>query len=301
MKIIHSRATTAFLAIAVIFQINFAGDDPSNFSPEDFGGPIWALDAPYMAAVVDVQNLAGYNHSVWAKPANSNCGDAYFGEEFVRYKGPNLAGVHPDVSHTRQGDKDSWLVMKFYIPPGQGGYYRMAVQKCHVLHDGDNDCWVGYIGMPKSVVIGRYGWGTQGQWSWGGLQTHTPPYIYSMEAHPDGFMLDEGVNAVYVAGRSIGFEISRIAVYKADPGISGYVTRGISPHAQEWNKTNNVEADSPRSLSTKLQVQANTYSGDFYTLTGKKISKDKISTIKNIGTRQLMISPESKQVLFLTK
>lgn len=221
------RYPNALIAVltAALSTAAVAGDNPSNLSPSQLPGDVYLLHETHLAAIVEAENLPGANSSSWTfetaatRPEN---GDNYTGDHFLRYVGPQFTGVHPDESHTRQGDKDTWLVFKVRIPAGQGGLYKMLVRKSHVLHDGDNDCWIGFIGMPQSTPIGRYGWGPRGYFSWGNM---------TMEDNKDGFPLSEGLNAVYVAGRSKDFCVDRISIYKADGGLKGYASSTQAPES----------------------------------------------------------------------
>ncbi|MBD3242071.1 MAG: hypothetical protein GF331_15885 [Chitinivibrionales bacterium] len=226
----HSRSLILTL-IATLTAAAFAGDNPSNLSPSQMPGETYLLHETYLAAIVEAEKLPGAQSSSWVfetdatRPEN---GDNYLGDGFLRYVGPRFTGVHPDADHTRQGDKDTWLVFKVKIPAGQGGMYKMLVRKSHVLEDGDNDCWIGFIGMPQSTPIGRYGWGGRGTFNWGNT---------NMEDNPDGFPLVAGLNAVYVAGRSKDFCVDRISIYKAEGGLIGYAQSLIAPESPTEGST----------------------------------------------------------------
>lgn len=212
-------------AVLAVSASGFAGDDPTDLSPSSMPGDVYVLDEQYLSAIVEAEKLPGSNSSSWVhetsatRPQN---GTNYLGDGFVRYVGPTFTGVHPDANHTRQGDKETWLVFKVRIPSGQGGLYKMLVRKSHILEDGDNDCWIGYIGMPSNVPIGRYGWGARETFSWGNM---------NMEDNPDGFQLNAGLNAVFVAGRSKNFCVDRIAIYKAQGGNASYARNINAPES----------------------------------------------------------------------
>lgn len=236
VKRVHERVLqTVGLVVALGALGAVAGDDPSNFSPSQFPGEVYQMDPQGLYAIVNVENLPASNHRNWKaedRTTRPEYGRNHVGDHFFTYQGPKYVGVHPDTDHSRQGDKDSWLVFKFMVPQGQGGYYKMLVRKSHLLHDGDNDCWVGYIGMPKSVVIGRYGWGARNYFTWGNT---------NMEDNRKGFQLSEGLNAVYVGGRSQGFAVCRIAVYKASGGDESAAENTATPESPVVGATSTVD------------------------------------------------------------
>ncbi|MBD3240742.1 MAG: hypothetical protein GF331_09175 [Chitinivibrionales bacterium] len=240
-------SASVVLTLAVVLGAR-AGDDPSDYSPADFPGPVYQVDPAGLYAVVDIENLPAVQTSAWSQENNSTApeyGNNYTGTHFYIYRGPNYTGSHPDANHTRQGDKNTWLTFKVHIPSGGAGLYKMAVYKSHLLHDGDNDCWIGYIGMPASVPIGRYGWGARDRFSWGNQ---------SMEDNRDGFALEEGLNAVYVGGRSKGFAVSRIAIYKATGGNKTKALNPSTPQSSPFNQNDNQAPSTPQNLAITGQT-----------------------------------------------
>ncbi|RPI20677.1 MAG: hypothetical protein EHM61_26540 [Acidobacteria bacterium] len=122
------------------------------------------------------------------------------------------AGV--DQTGTEQGPADEWLIIRLKVH--KAGRYRVDLRNYHFTNDGnfccsvaakdrDIDCWVGVVGrggLPEAPVR-RSGDslkdGAGFSWLDWGVQA---------------FDLKAGENTLYVAGRSPGFGIDRIAIYR---------------------------------------------------------------------------------------
>ncbi len=133
----------------------------------------------------------------------------YSGDAYLLWQGPNRSVTHDgrggndDYTNERQGPQDEWLIVRVLI--SHPGFYRVNARNYHVKEDGDNDAWVWIVGQEISDwnPVRRMGDslndGKGFTWlDWGERK----------------FWLKAGVNNIYIGGRSIGFGIDRIAIYR---------------------------------------------------------------------------------------
>lgn len=137
----------------------------------------------------------------------------FHGSGFLEWAGPdrtrslNGNGADTDALHTAQGPREAFLIVSLHVD--QPGPYLLNLRNIHRQKDGDNDVWAALLGHRASPdqPIFRMGDshrdGTGFTWLDWGVRT---------------FQLRAGLNHIYVAGRSRGFGIDQIAVYRAgDP------------------------------------------------------------------------------------
>jgi hypothetical protein len=131
-------------------------------------------------------------------------------------------GGNDDYLHVRQGAPEHWLILRVMVD--EPGAYRLDVRNRHAKADGDNDCWVGYMGQRA---------------------TRTNPIKRLGDSHRDGkdftwldwgvptFQFKKGLNEVYVGGRSKGFGIDRVVLYKdADEAAKARALSEDAPRAE---------------------------------------------------------------------
>lgn len=139
--------------------------------------------------------------------------EGYSGSGYLEWQGPDrtvsiegLGGNH-DSLYVRQGPQNEWLIVRVNVT--EPGRYKVNAQNIHQREDGDNDAWVNLVDFKpdplQKEVISRMG-----------------------DSHQDGkgftwldwgvreFELEAGINNIFIGGRSIGFGLDRIAIYKAD-------------------------------------------------------------------------------------
>lgn len=205
-----------FLPFAIIATATAldAGDSPKDFSESDFDTPTYQMSDGY--AIIEAESLPlSDNWEMRKDPSapNKGCGgelppNAYTGTGYMRYTGPTLTCAsqgfpegenHNDITQSCQGDKAHWMVFKVFVP--EAGEYAVRPRIYHQERDGDNDYWCHVIGQEGTIkreadcVTHNYTWPT-----WG----------------PHRFQLEQGVNAIYIGGRSNGIGIDRIVVYAAE-------------------------------------------------------------------------------------
>lgn len=130
---------------------------------------------------------------------------------YLKYVGPVTGSGHDqetDHNGTLQGDSADWLIIPVEIK--EPGRYRMNLRNHHMHKDGDNDIWVHIVGWPPPIrrvgdhAVDSFQWLT-----WG------TDWVYWDIEKP-------GVYRFYVAGRSQGFGVDRIAIYNEKAPITMY-------------------------------------------------------------------------------
>lgn len=159
---------------------------------------------------VVVEAEAIEHHSNWVLMTEPT---GYTGEGYLLWQGPNRSetpdgrGGNDDYTNERQGPQEEWLIVRVDVThPGE---YRVDARNIHEKEDGDNDAWVWVVGRPISDwdPVRRMGDslkdGEGFTWlDWGVRK----------------FELEPGVNNLYIGGRSRGFGIDRIAIYRDGDG-----------------------------------------------------------------------------------
>ncbi|GAB5521453.1 MAG: hypothetical protein RhofKO_37040 [Rhodothermales bacterium] len=133
------------------------------------------------------------------------------GRGYLKYVGPVTGSGHDqetDQNGVLQGREADWIVVPVQIrTPGR---YRVNIRNHHMHKDGDNDIWVHIKGWP--LPVRRVGDHAVDSFQW---LTWGPDWVY--------WDIDEpGVYEFYVAGRSHGFGVDRVAVYNESAPITMY-------------------------------------------------------------------------------
>ncbi len=133
------------------------------------------------------------------------------GTGYLKYIGPVTGSGHGqeiDREGKLQGDPNDWLTIPVLI--SEPGRYRIDLRNHHLRKDGDNDIWVHVVGYPLPIrrvgdhAVDSYQWLT-----WG------PEWTYFDLEKP-------GTYTFYIAGRSKGFGIDRIAIYNEKATVEMY-------------------------------------------------------------------------------
>ena len=147
----------------------------------------------------------------------------YLGTGYLKYIGPVTGSGHDqevDREGKLQGDPKDWLIIPVEITvPGR---YRIDLRNHHLHKDGDNDIWVHIVDYP--LPIRRVGDHAVDSFQW---LTWGPEWTY--------FDLDKpGIYKFYIAGRSHGFGVDRIAIYNETATIEMYhrTTQAINQGSQ---------------------------------------------------------------------
>lgn len=139
------------------------------------------------------------------------------GSGYLKYVGPVTGSGHGqeiDEEGKLQGDPADWLVIPVEI--SEPGRYRINLRNHHLKKDGDNDIWVHVIGYPLPIRrVGDHAVDTYQWLTWG------PEWVYFDLEVP-------GTYEFYVAGRSHGFAVDRIAIYNETAPITMYHRSQVS-------------------------------------------------------------------------
>lgn len=178
---------------------------------------VWAIRDGF--AVVEAEAVDRHPH--WVE---RDAPSGFTGTGYIEWQGPDRSrsieglGGNDDGLNVRQGPREQWLILRFLAP--EPGAYRMDVRNWHLRKDGDNDCWVAELGRRATPLR---------------------PIVRLGDSHADGdgftwldwgvqrFEFKEGLNEIYIGGRSRGFGIDRIAVYR--DGDEAARRRALSPDA----------------------------------------------------------------------
>ena len=177
-------------------------------------GPLRAQpDSVYLVTdnivVVEAEDLP---HSAnWRFSGTDNYTGYYTGRGYVTWDGPTQTCAalgkpedthHNDITGECQGNPADWLRVPVYIQ--QVGTYIVDLHNLHLREDGDNDVWTHVVDWPPTIVrVGSHHPGAFDWLSWG------PPI------HSSWGILDvPRVYEFYVAGRSRGFSVDRISIYR---------------------------------------------------------------------------------------
>ncbi|GAB5562445.1 MAG: hypothetical protein SynsKO_40920 [Synoicihabitans sp.] len=131
------------------------------------------------------------------------------GRGFLRYVGPVTGKGHGqeiDEDGRLQPAEEHWI--KIPVQIDEPGRYRVNIRNHHLKKDGDNDIWVHLMGAPPPIR--RVGDHAVESFQW--LTWGTEWVFWDIEK--------PGVYTFYLAGRSRGFGVDRIAVYNESAPIT---------------------------------------------------------------------------------
>ncbi len=163
---------------------------------------IWPVRQGY--TVFEAEDLTYHRH--WILKTDP---EGFTGRGYLEWRGPNHAVTveghfgNNDHLHIRQGSREDWLILRFDV--AEAGAYRLDVRNHHLHVDGDNDTWIaplhkrGERNDPIVRIGDSLGDGPGFSWLDWGVQR---------------FEFERGLNEVRIGGRSIGFGIDRIALYR---------------------------------------------------------------------------------------
>jgi hypothetical protein len=168
---------------------------------------VWKIENGYV--VLEAEHLDYHNHwKLKTKP------QGFTGEGYIEWQGPNRTrsieglGGNDDEIYVRQGPQDEWLIIPVMVK--QPGRYAVNVVNHHELEDGDNDAWVNIIGFRP---YNKDAWDSQVR-RMGDSFDDGEGFTW-LDWGVRELPLEEGLNHIYIGGRSIGWGIDRIAIYKA--------------------------------------------------------------------------------------
>lgn len=230
---------TTFLLIFSLALISIKSiaqtDEPADFTGKDFPGiPIYAVkdsvaiiepEAYYSKINSDVWGLVQNNDDATGDPDNNGCTEGQnvykevngvkYHEQVLEYTGAGYVRAKVkgtfcnDNGYEGQydpygecvGKSSEWLIFKIYVSEGEESIYNINFRNIHSQQDGDNDVWLGRIGVnnaEKKADCNHDLYTYQDDWG-----------IYST-TH-----LDPGIHTFYFAPRSQNFGIDRLVIYSA--------------------------------------------------------------------------------------
>lgn len=137
-------------------------------------------------------------------------------------------GIHTDCELQYQSSPDSRLNVPVYIP--ERGSYTIDLRNTHEKEDGDNDCWIHVLNYEDKCPLKIYDHHVK-TWAWLTSWGHKV-VRYSFQ--------NPGIYTFYVAPRSSGFGIDRIAIMKfiGPNGMVPAAARETSTPAAEMQEVN---------------------------------------------------------------
>jgi hypothetical protein len=204
------------LVTACVFAAR--ADAPKDYSSSDFDGPVYhetegfviaeAEDAVLSSHWVLRTDEGGDNEGGCLRGSNGRPEGGedgmprqYRGDGYMRWEGGSQGVGHGiDEEQQYQGDREDWMVFRLFI--STPGRYSVDLRCFHQERDGDNDCWIGKIG--QDTLVYKFGTCHVRQYSW-----------HDWDPDKATFHLDAGHQAVYVAGRSNGMGIDRVAIWRS--------------------------------------------------------------------------------------
>lgn len=221
----HPLLAAALLAATPLASGDAAGagdaappPTPATLRPDRFEGPVFVERDGYVVAEAEsaVVSARWELRNDPAQPGGCEKSlkdarpEAPTGKGYLRWNGPilscaaqgkpeikeDLGEKHGDLTQGCQGDPRDWLVVKLWV--SRPGTYQVDLRSYHLREDGDNDAWIGHVGQKGTI----------------NRQTNCRTRTYSWGNYTRPVKLARGLNAVYVAGRSHGFGVDRIAIFQ---------------------------------------------------------------------------------------
>lgn len=184
------------ILLSILLLLPIAGaDDVFELNDEDY-------------VLIEAENLDYSDHWEFHDRGENT---RILGRGYLKYVGPTTGSGHGqeiDEDGSLQPAEEHWLKITVLIE--RPGRYRIDLRNHHLKKDGDNDIWVHIKGWPPPVrrvgdhAVESYQWLT-----WG------PEWTYWDITEP-------GVYTFYVAGRSHGFGVDRIAIYGEGAPVTMY-------------------------------------------------------------------------------
>jgi hypothetical protein len=165
-------------------------------------GPIWRVREGF--AVIEAEDLVPHVH--WREQRSPS---GFTGRSYLEWAGPDRTrsieglGGNDDLLNVRQGSREEWLIVR--VRADEPGVYRIDVRNHHRREDGDNDLWFGAPGVrgTRENPIRRMG-----------DSLRDGPGFSWLDWGVARLEFRSGVNEFYLGGRSVGFGIDRVAVYR---------------------------------------------------------------------------------------
>jgi len=173
---------------------------------------VWELRDDHL--IIEAEPLArGIGWSLREKPSGFT-GIGYLVWRGRDRSGPKEPTAEVDQTGIEQGPDEEWLIIRLRVP--KAGRYRVDLRNYHST--GDSDCWVGVLGP---------GWLPETPVKRSGDSLKDGPVFSWLDWGIQAFDLKAGENTLYVAGRSRGFGIDRIAIYR--DGDEAAMAKALNP------------------------------------------------------------------------
>jgi len=235
------KCKTDFCIPAVLFlafSLSSAGLDTHKYIEENGVVIVEAVDLDYQSANWGKQSAKGRDYLSYLGGGGRHCPS-------------DLKDDHNnDVFGKCQGEPQTWLRVPVQI--NTVGLYIIDLWNIHFKEDGDNDVWTHIEDYPPKVY--RCGSHHPNEWGWLSWGPHTPG-----EASKFGIK-EKGLYVFYVSGRSKGFGVGRIHIYRKtgkDSYADGYhsvsapVTQKVPIGSTETARTARLVDDSYSTLTVK--------------------------------------------------
>ena len=194
---------------------------------------VWMIEDGY--AVVEAEDID--HHQDWILSTEPG---GFTGKGYLSWEGTDHTrsieglGGNDDALFVRMGSQEEWLIIRVFA--GEAGEYLVNARNYHEQEDGDNDAWVTLVDFRPYHIdafdtrVRRMGDslrdGVGFSWlDWGVRR----------------FPLKQGINNILIGGRSIGFGIDRIALYRADD--AGAEQQALDPDVELATRLKNVPQD----------------------------------------------------------
>lgn len=163
---------------------------------------IWPLRDGFVA--IEAEDIA--HHANWVL-AHEPAG--FTGAGYLEWRGPSHTVTieghfgNNDHLHIRQGSRQDWLIVRLDVE--EAGTYRLDVRNHHLREDGDNDAWIARLHQRgrRDAPIVRIGDSLRDGPGFSWLDWGVPVFNF-----------ERGLNEVRIGGRSVGFGVDRIALYR---------------------------------------------------------------------------------------
>lgn len=207
-----SRILTALALAGILSTIGFGAVIPGDqYLPEQ----VWVEKGGIV--VIEAENVDHHEH--WVLKTDP---EGFTGTGYLEWQGPSRTrtedgrGGNNDLTGERQGPREEWLILRVLV--SEPGVYVVDARNLHQKEDGDNDAWVWQLNRPitEDDPVRRMGDshkdGTEFTWlDWGHRK----------------FNLRKGENHLYIGGRSVGFGIDRIAIFKDGDELASEVAHNL--------------------------------------------------------------------------
>lgn len=159
---------------------------------------VWLMENGLAVIEIEAVKEGNISEGYWQKVPDSIQG--YSGETALIWTGEGNSYKDPLVIDAPQTDGPYKLRYQVYIP--EAGEYDLKIRNYHQHEDGDNDIWISLNGGIYQKL-----WDHEAQqWSWNEARANISTY--------QPVQLPAGINTIDMLGRSRGFIMDRMVIFK---------------------------------------------------------------------------------------